>query len=261
MATFQTKEELRIAVNEWCDGNTDELTKKYGHISYWTTELITNMSGLFRDKYNFNEPLYWDTSNVTAMRFMFCEALNFNQELKFNTSNVTDMRYMFCDALNFNQELKFNTSKVTDMRYMFRGAYNFNQELKFDTSNVTNMGSMFCNAFNFNQELKFDTSKVTNNMYMFTHAYNIETLNFLLENNQKIKLSKNIKIMDFIKVYNLLYEKNKLTSEIKEKCDEMIEKIRKIQNWWKWDVYYHPYTKVGIRRLEKEYDMLFGKND
>jgi hypothetical protein len=119
------------------------------------------------------------------------------------------------------------------------------------------MSCMFCNASSFNQPLNFDTSNVINNEEMFTHAYNIETLKFLLDNNYEIKLSKNIKLMDFIKVYNYLYEKNKLTPEIKNKYNKMIDKINKIQNWWKWDVYYHPHTTVGKRRLEKEYDMLY----
>ena len=35
MSIFQTNEELRNAVKQWCRGqNIDELTRQYGHISY-----------------------------------------------------------------------------------------------------------------------------------------------------------------------------------------------------------------------------------
>jgi hypothetical protein len=233
MAIFQTKDELQNAVNEWCNGNTKKLIEKYGHISDWKTELITDMSSLFRNKYNFNEPLYWDTSKVINMSCMFSNAKSFNQKLCFDTSNVIDMSGMFYGAFSFNQELLFDTSNVITMSYMFTSASSFNQELLFDTSNVTKM------------------------RFMFTHVYNIETLKFLLDNRIYIQFSKNIKPIIFHEIYVYLQNKNKLTDEIKDKYDKIIEKIIKIQNWWKWDIYYHPHTTVGKRRLEREYDMLY----
>ena len=52
----KTKDELKEAVNLWCD-NKDEALTRYGHISGWNTSLIDDMSGLFRWQSKFNEEL------------------------------------------------------------------------------------------------------------------------------------------------------------------------------------------------------------
>ncbi len=119
------------------------------------TRRVTNMSGMFYQATNFNQPLNFDTSNVTDMTLMFYNATTFNQPLNFDTRNVTDMSYMFLFALNFNQQLNFNTSNVKRMCDMFRNAINFNQPLNFDTSNIINMIGMFRDATNFNQPIYF----------------------------------------------------------------------------------------------------------
>ncbi|AJM71687.1 BspA family leucine-rich repeat surface protein [Mycoplasma yeatsii] len=146
----------------------------------WDTSNVTDMSFMFNNAHNFNQPLgdKFDTSKVTDMSCMFQQARSFNQTLgdKFDTSKVTDMSWMFNKAHNFNQPLgdKFDTSKVTDMSCMFQQARSFNQTLgdKFDTSKVTDMSWMFNKAHNFNQHLgdKFDTSNVTDMSFMFNHA-------------------------------------------------------------------------------------------
>ena len=71
-----------------------------GHISYWRTLHITDMSHFLRDQYHFDEPLYWDTSNVTDMSLMFLKCIGYNQPIHFDTRNVVDMNHMFyrCDV-------------------------------------------------------------------------------------------------------------------------------------------------------------------
>ena len=69
--TFKTNEELKQAVDEWCEDKENAI-KKYGHISIWNTKYITDMSMLFYRQIFFNDNIsYWDTSNVVNMRSMF----------------------------------------------------------------------------------------------------------------------------------------------------------------------------------------------
>tara|TARA_E500000178_G_C16924143_1_gene708634 strand:- start:746 stop:1030 length:285 start_codon:yes stop_codon:yes gene_type:complete len=42
--TFKTNEELKYAVDKWCDKRHKKI---YGHISYWNTKYITNMSNFY----------------------------------------------------------------------------------------------------------------------------------------------------------------------------------------------------------------------
>ena len=168
--TPRTNEELREAVKLWISDESEAL-KKYGHISYWETQYITDMSKLFF-KTSFNEPLYWDTRKVTNMKGMFFDAILFNQPLNFtSTEKVTDMSDMFWNARSFNQPLDFNTKNVTDMCYMFCCAESFNQPLNFNTEKVTNMKHMFYRALSFNKPLDFtSTENVTNMSSMFDYC-------------------------------------------------------------------------------------------
>jgi len=139
-----TKAELQHLVDNW-----KELDIVLNDVD---TSLITDMSRLFKDKNNFNQPLgNWNTGNVTNMRYMFCEASSFNQLLNWDTGNVTNMSSMFSEACSFDQPL--NWEAVTNMNSMFGLAISFNQPLTFDTGNVTNMDSLFKAAISFNQNL------------------------------------------------------------------------------------------------------------
>jgi surface protein len=110
-------------------------------INSWKTHNITDMSSVFEDCMQFNQPIEgWYTGNVATMSKLFYGATSFNQPLeKWNTSAVTDMSSMFYGATSFNQPLeKWNTSAVTDMSGMFSRATSFNQPLeKWNTSAVT----------------------------------------------------------------------------------------------------------------------------
>ena len=102
---------IRIAVKEYLKDNI-KAEKKYGCITFWNTSNVTNMSGMFYNARNFNQPLQWITINVTNMSYMFYNARNFNQLLLWDTSKVTNMTGMFRDAINFNQPLYSNNKHI-----------------------------------------------------------------------------------------------------------------------------------------------------
>jgi len=88
---------IRHAVTMWYFYKHSAL-QVYGHISYWDTSRITNMSSLFYRYYNFNEDISrWNVSNVRTMSEMFYEAISFNCDLSnWDVRNVKDMTCMFC---------------------------------------------------------------------------------------------------------------------------------------------------------------------
>ncbi|WP_333781161.1 BspA family leucine-rich repeat surface protein [Mycoplasma capricolum] len=87
---------------------------------------ITSLAQAFEDNENklIDGIQHWDTSNVTDMSYMFYEAKNFNQPIgNWDTSNVTNMSGMFFGAEEFNQPIgNWDTSNVTNMSGMFFGA-------------------------------------------------------------------------------------------------------------------------------------------
>ena len=121
--------ELVEAVALWCDDRVLG-EKRYGHISYWNTIHITDMSVLFRNKQTFNEFLCWNTINVTDMSSMFSDCYSFNQFVAFNTKNVTNMSWMFYHCSSFNQLVSLDTRNVTLMTSMFEGCQSFNHSQK-----------------------------------------------------------------------------------------------------------------------------------
>ena len=158
---------LREIVCDWLIFRKETILK-CGHISFWNTINITNMSGLFGSleydgisnldiSSNFNDNISdWNTSNVINMEFMFYNAKKFNQPVNdWNTSNVINMEYMFCNAKQFNQPVNdWDTSNVNNMKGMFCNTKNFNQPVNdWNTSNVKNMIDMFNGAIKFNQPL------------------------------------------------------------------------------------------------------------
>ena len=63
------KSALVAAVADWVGG--DNTT--YGHINSWDTSLLTDMSGMFRDRSEFNDDIsHWNLSGVTDTSYMFC---------------------------------------------------------------------------------------------------------------------------------------------------------------------------------------------
>ncbi len=96
---------------------------KFGHVEYWDTSCVTDMSELFFGATNFNQNISkWDTSNVTDMNSMFANAKAFNQDISgWDTSRVKDMSAMFWNANAFNCDIisGWDTSNVDDVSDMF----------------------------------------------------------------------------------------------------------------------------------------------
>jgi surface protein len=160
-------------VNAYIYGEEDISTElRQFPIGTWDVSQVTNMSGMFNDCTNFNQPLdSWDVSNVTDMSRMFNDCTSFNQPLdSWDVSNVTDMSRMFNDCTSFNQPLdSWDVRNVEDMSRMFAGCTSFNQPLdSWDVSNVTDISFMFGSCPSFNQPLdSWVVSNVTNMKYMF----------------------------------------------------------------------------------------------
>ena len=136
---------IRNGIEKWIRGEIDGLCTTY----------VTNMSELFCDQTDFNQPIGdWDVVNVTDMSSMFYNAKSFNKPIvNWSVCNVTDMNRMFIGAESFNHPLNdWDVSNVTDMAVMFGDAESFNQDIsRWDTSNVLDMSYMFCNADSFDE--------------------------------------------------------------------------------------------------------------
>ncbi|WP_300377863.1 BspA family leucine-rich repeat surface protein [Brachyspira sp.] len=155
--------------------------KDFSGIETWDVSNVKNMSSMFKECSEFNQPLNnWNTSNVKNMSSMFKECKKFNQPLNnWNTSNVTNMSSMFSNCTNFNQPLNnWDTSNVTNMSSMFSNCTNFNQDISnWNVSNVKDMSFMFYLAGNYNQDLNnWDISKVKSIEFMFNTARSFQCI-------------------------------------------------------------------------------------
>ena len=156
-----------------------EKTQFNGDISDWNVSSVTNMRSMFETAYAFNKDIgSWDVSSVTDMYNMFYIAEAFNKDIgSWDVRNVTDMNGMFWNATAFNQDIgSWVVSKVTTMTYMFGRYYPvanaFNQNIgSWDVSSVTDMRYMFSGASSFNQNIgTWNVSSVTDMFGMFYGA-------------------------------------------------------------------------------------------
>ena len=96
--------------------NTDMFNKggryyKYGSVSNWNVNNITNMDGLLQNKSNFNVDIgFWTVSNVKSMDNMFNGATAFDNGGSdfignWIVSAVTSMEAMFQNASAFNRNI------------------------------------------------------------------------------------------------------------------------------------------------------------
>jgi surface protein len=155
-AKFNTKDDLKAAINEWVDDEANA-SSKYGTIGLWDVSAITDMSRLFEGKSTFNSDISgWDVSNVESMYWMFRAAYLFDQDIGgWNVSNVENMESMFREASSFDQDIgEWDVSKVTTMAFMFHQATNFNQDISgWNLKVIKDMKSMFRTAPSFNQDI------------------------------------------------------------------------------------------------------------
>ena len=181
---------LRWALHEWSTDkslfNTLGDYEDYGTIEEWNTSIITDMSGLFKDKDSFNEDISeWDVGEVKYMSSMFEGAADFNQDISgWNVSNAKDMSSMFEGASAFNKDISnweraaadgapvSTLVNVATMESMFKDAKAFNQNIgNWNTENVNNMSHMFDGAFVFNKSINsWTVSNVITMASMFKDA-------------------------------------------------------------------------------------------
>jgi len=145
---------------------------KEKQIGDWNVSEVTDMTRLFADCVNFNEPLHnWDVSKVKAMTSMFFDCKSFNHPLdNWVVSNVKNMFSMFSGCSDFNQPLNsWDVSNVENMESMFEECILFNQPLNnWDVRKVQTMNSMFEYCEVFNQPLNdWRVDNVTNMMNIF----------------------------------------------------------------------------------------------
>ena len=181
---------LRWALHEWSTDkslfNTLGDYEDYGTIEEWNTSIITDMSGLFKDKDSFNEDISeWDVGEVKYMSSMFEGAADFNQDISgWNVSNAKDMSSMFEGASAFNKDISnweraaadgapvSTLVNVATMESMFKDAKAFNQNIgNWNTENVNNMSHMFDGALVFNKSINsWNVSNVITMASMFEGA-------------------------------------------------------------------------------------------
>lgn len=126
--SFANNADLKAAVDLFTSNETYKAILQHGKINCWDVSKITDMSGLFKDKTDFNRMLAcWNVSKVTNFASIFENAITFNQPLKpWNPSSAQNMNRMFYNATAFNQQLcryywiigKKPTNGVTDMLKM-----------------------------------------------------------------------------------------------------------------------------------------------
>ena len=156
------------------DNSTIQGEVDNGNVNLCTT-LVTDMTGLFRGKSDFNTNInFWDTSNVTDITNLFYEASSFNQDLnKWDTSSVVSMINVFLRANSFNGDIStWDTSNVTNMSGFAIWTQNFNSDISnWNVSNVTSLRNTFLDARSFNQDISgWDVSNVTDMNSTFTGA-------------------------------------------------------------------------------------------
>jgi surface protein len=67
--SFKSRKELELAVQNF---NKTFIIEKYGDISKWDVNNVTDMSIFYNSKFN-GDISKWNMSNVTNMKYMFSE--------------------------------------------------------------------------------------------------------------------------------------------------------------------------------------------
>jgi surface protein len=215
----------------------------FGNINTWNVSLVTDMSGLFKDKTDFGtdprDQIYnWNISNVTNITGMFYDATNFNGSLNtvnldsyvaWDVSNITDLEGVFRNATNFNGNITdWNVKNVTNFTGTFYHTNLFNQQIgNWDLSSAQNLSNMFNGAVSFNQPLNnWNVSNVTTmeNMFIGAEKFNQPIENWNVSNVTTmesmfygaVEFYQSINIWDTASVTNynnMFYDANIMISE------------------------------------------------
>ena len=100
----RTNTDIKKAVEACCDEPVSG-EQKYGNISDWIVNQVTDMRKLFSRQSNFNENISrWNVGQVKSMGSMFYGASSFNQDIgQWNVGQVKHMYNVFEGASSLEQ--------------------------------------------------------------------------------------------------------------------------------------------------------------
>lgn len=155
---FSSQQELYDAIDTYWTAMTvqeqrtttslDDIVRRYGPLSEWRVDQVTNFSHMFSAKRNpllaasFDADLsQWDVRSATDVSFMFFGASNFSSTTDltgWDTSRVTTMQAMFHGASKFNGDVTtWNVGQVRVFGRMFSDVRSFNQDIsRWDMRNA-----------------------------------------------------------------------------------------------------------------------------
>jgi hypothetical protein len=148
-------------------------------INDWDVSRVTNMYGLFDQKYDFNESINdWDVSRVTNMFAMFLECKKFNQPLdrwadKVQQVQTTEGMFGYCTV--FNQNINhWKLTAIRRMGAMFAYCTAFNQPVhKLPGPHLEEAVAMLQGCVQFNQPMNsFRIPLAVSFMFDGCHAFN-----------------------------------------------------------------------------------------
>ena len=111
------------------------------------TSNVTNMAGMFSDKYEFIAVPNFDTSNVTNMASMFSNCSNLTYIPNYNTSAVTNMSGMFSDCSNLEIVFGMNLNRTTNIENMFYNCSNLTDASYAYIANILPLASNITNTY------------------------------------------------------------------------------------------------------------------
>jgi surface protein len=173
----------------------------FGEINTWNVSLVTDMSGLFRDRTTFGsdnkDQIYnWNVSNVTNITDMFNGAtiftgnlntVNLDSYVAWDVSSITDLEGVFSSATNFDGNITdWDVKNVTNFTKTFYHTNKFNQPIgNWNLSSAQNLSNMFDGAVSFNKPLEnWNVSNVTTmeNMFLGAVSFNHPLENWSVSN-------------------------------------------------------------------------------
>ena len=128
-----TNKSLRVAVKEYFEDKA-AAEQRHGKIGTWDVGRVTDMEGLFQERYDFNDPgiAAWDVSRVTTTKNMFEACSSFDADIgSWDVGRVTNMLAMFgsCDVFSGTGIGAWNTSSAMTMSYLFAFCPKFNADI------------------------------------------------------------------------------------------------------------------------------------
>lgn len=124
----------------------------------------------------------WDTKNANNLSCMFANLINFNQPIDFNLNNAKDISFMFYKCENFNQPINFNFNidYKLNAKYFLSCAKSFNQNVIFSNklySCYIDIESIFFSNSKFNQNFTLKGFQAIDNaMNAFAKCSNLTQL-------------------------------------------------------------------------------------